>query len=92
MHAWAVQELESMGLTPETEEGLGDMVVNMPTREQLMDAGKNDLVRYINDAGGFLEVTPRLWRPCCHVIMCLLVRFQAVDFDFCCPVLAGLCK
>lgn len=28
----------------------------MPTREQLQEAGQHDLIRYINEAGGFLEV------------------------------------
>ena len=79
LHAWAVQELEISGLAPATEEGLGNVVVHMPTREQLLAAGKNHLVRYINDAGGFLEVTTRPWRPCCDVIVRLLMRVQAVD-------------
>lgn len=35
-----------------------DIVVHMPTREHLQEAGQHDLIRYINDAGGFLEVTP----------------------------------
>lgn len=34
----------------------GGAVVHMPTREQLQQAGHHDLIRYINDAGGFLEV------------------------------------
>ena len=34
----------------------GDTVIHMPTRENLQRAGQHDLIRYINDAGGFLEV------------------------------------
>ena len=38
-------------------------MVPMPTRQQLQDAGQHDLVRHINEAGGFLEVRARLGPP-----------------------------
>ena len=40
--------------------GVGDGgIVRMPTKEQLVAAGRKDLVAHISEAGGFLEVRLR---------------------------------
>ena len=64
----------------------------MPTREQLVAAGRQDLVAHIIEAGGFLEVRVRtrtrtrismLPRPCYHIVSeheSSLVRPDAGDF------------
>ncbi len=40
--------------------GVGDGgIVRMPTKEQLIAAGRKDLVAHISEAGGFLEVRLR---------------------------------
>jgi hypothetical protein len=49
----------------------------MPTREQLIAAGRQDLVAYIIEAGGFLEVSSEAGpaHACHNSLTLLLTRF-----------------
>ena len=61
------QDLELPEVKPAAGAPAEHPVVHMPVREQLVAVGRQDLIRYINEAGGFLEVSATHPHASCYL-------------------------